>query len=288
MSIVFHNMELINETSPPPPTPSSGSASTASPTGGTQALDRAARLVAIIVEAPEPVTYSDLVEQTGLARSTASRLLQALERHELIERQGEGAYGAGPLFAHYADRFDHLDSLVSTAEPVLERLGLETGETVNLAVVRAGSVVHVSQVDTLNVIGAMNWIGVEIPSHCSALGKAFHAFDGLPLPTGRLERRTRHTITRRAHLEQELQTIRERGYATTRGEFEDGLVGVAAPVLDSEGAPAACIGVSGPDFRIGDDLDDIGALVKAECTRLSRSIRSSAAASSSAARITTG
>jgi DNA-binding IclR family transcriptional regulator len=71
-------------------------------TQGTQAVDRAAALIDLVVRAEEPLSYTELVEETGLARSTTSRLLAALERTELLERDDSGAYVAGPLFVLHA------------------------------------------------------------------------------------------------------------------------------------------------------------------------------------------
>ena len=239
-------------------------------TNGTQAINRAAELLSIVVRAEVPMTYTSLVDRTGLARSTASRVLQALETNELLERDNEGLYRGGPLFAHYAARHDRVAALLSAAEPALERIGEDTGETVNLAVARGNSVAHVAQIDTPHVIGAMNWIDVEVPPHCSAMGKAMYAFGALPFPEGRLERRTEHTITRLNTLERELGSVREQGFATTRSEFEDGLDGIAAPVFSVGHQLIACIGVSGPAFRIGDRHDQIGSLLLIECARLSQ------------------
>ena len=69
---------------------------------GTQAVDRAAALIDLVVRADEPLSFTELSEETGLARSTTSRLLAALERTELVERDAAGGYVAGPLFALYA------------------------------------------------------------------------------------------------------------------------------------------------------------------------------------------
>ena len=73
---------------------------------GTQAVDRAALLVSTVVLAPEPLASAELAEETGLPRSTTSRLLAALERTELLQRDDSGSYVAGPLFWLYASRHD--------------------------------------------------------------------------------------------------------------------------------------------------------------------------------------
>jgi IclR family transcriptional regulator, acetate operon repressor len=65
---------------------------------GTQAVDRAAGLLAVVVRAEGPVTITDLYKASGLPRSTTSRLLLALERNQLIRRVKDGAYVPGELF----------------------------------------------------------------------------------------------------------------------------------------------------------------------------------------------
>ena len=184
---------------------------------GTQAISRAAELLSIVVRAEDPMTHTSLVDRTGLARSTASRVLQSLERSDLLERDNDGLYRGGRLFAHYAARHDRVAALLSAAEPVLQRIGDDTGETVNLAVVRGRSVTHVAQIDTPHMVGTMNWIDIEVPPHCSALGKSMYAFGALPFPEGRLEHhyaaghsRTRTGLRSRTRLRDHPEQVRGR------------------------------------------------------------------------------
>src|ERR1700754_1891961 len=88
--------------------------------GGTQAVDRAAALIDLVVRAPDPLSFTELSEETGLARSTTSRLLAALERTDLVERDGAGGYVAGPLFALHAAIHDPWPQVARIARPVLE------------------------------------------------------------------------------------------------------------------------------------------------------------------------
>ena len=117
-------------------------------TTGTQAVDRAALLVSTVVRADEPLTFAELQSECGLPKSTTSRMLTALERTELLERNHSGSYIAGPLFWLYASRHDPWEELVRLARPTLERVGADTGETVNLSVARGDRVVQVAQVDS--------------------------------------------------------------------------------------------------------------------------------------------
>lgn len=221
----------------------------ATPTG-TQAVDRAARLLTEIVDAKQAVTFSELASRTGLAKSTTSRLLLALERNQLVRREGSGAYRAGELFVRHAWRSGREADLAEVAEPVLGRLAETTGETVNLGVARRGRVEQIAQVDSRYLLGATNWVGRPVPLHASALGKVLLADGATELPAGRLERCTARTITSRAALARELAEVRRRGYAVTDEELEAGLVAVAAPVLGAGGGVVAAISVSAPVNRL--------------------------------------
>ena len=108
-----------------------------SPTStGTQAIDRAAELLSRVVLADEKPGFRELVTDTGLAKSTASRLLQALERHRLVHRDDTGGYAAGALFALYASRHEPSTSTSRSRGPRCRSGADATGETVNLAVPR--------------------------------------------------------------------------------------------------------------------------------------------------------
>lgn len=237
---------------------------------GTQSLDRAAELLSLIVRSEGSVTYTKIVDQTGFARSTTSRLLQGLERNGLLERDRDGAFRGGALFAHYATRFDRVEALVAAANPTLERLVEATGETVNLAVARGDTVVQVAQIDSTYMLGAINWVGFDVPPHTSALGKVMYAFGSLPLPKGSLEQLTSNTITEPATFTAELEDVRKQGFAVTRGELEEGLNGLAAPVFGPDGRIVAAVGVSGPAFRIEESTAQFGELLVAEATQLSK------------------
>jgi DNA-binding IclR family transcriptional regulator len=237
---------------------------------GSQAVDRASALLTLVVESGAPRTFTSLVEELGLAKSTTSRLLQALERSRLLQRDQSGAFRPGALFSLYAARPSALHDLVELARPTLERIGDLSEETVNLAVPRGSELVHIAQIDSKYVLGATNWVGVNVPAHCTALGKVLFAFGALPLPRGNLERRTPHSPVDRAQLEHSLVEVRRRGWAVSLDELEVGLGAVAAPVRAVDGAVVAAISVSGPTTRINDHgITKLGDLLVAETRGLS-------------------
>lgn len=231
-------------------------------TAGSQAVDRAASLLDLVVSAPEPRTFTSLVEELGLAKSTTSRLLHALERNRLVQRDRGGSYRPGALFAVYAARQSTVHDLAELVQPVLERLAEESGETATFAIPRGRDVVQVSQADGRYLLGATNWVGSEVPPHCSAQGKVFLAFGQLVPAETRLEARTSATITTTAGLQTELAEVRRRGWAATWEELEVGLAAVAAPVRGPAGSVVGALSVSGPTARITRErLRSLGQLV---------------------------
>ena len=217
---------------------------------GTQAVDRAAQLLIEVVHCAGPVTFTELTSASGLAKSTTSRLLMALERNGLVQRDSRGGFRPGEVFVSYAWRSGAEAGLIPVAQPFLDRLGDATGETINLGVASRGLVEQIAQVDSTYMIGGTNWVGLSVPLHCSALGKVLLAHDAAALPPGRLARRTGHTITSREALATDLTEVRRRGYAVTNEELEPGLVAVAAPVYRDGATVVAALSVSGPASRL--------------------------------------
>jgi IclR family acetate operon transcriptional repressor len=218
---------------------------------GTQAVDRAARLLSEVVHASDPVTFTELTNVTGLAKSTASRLLLALERNHLVRRDGHGRFLPGEMFVSFAWRDGAgTSSLVAVARPFLDRLGKATGETINLGVAAGHSVEQIAQVDCTYLIGGTNWVGRPVPLHASGLGKVLLAYGAAKLPPGKLERCTDKTITSEASLRAELSAVRARGYAVTDEELEAGLIAFAAPVFRYDGTVVAAMSVSAPTSRM--------------------------------------
>ncbi|HET7387990.1 MAG TPA: IclR family transcriptional regulator [Nocardioidaceae bacterium] len=240
---------------------------------GTQAVDRACALVSLVVHADEPLSFTDLADESGLARSTTSRLLAALERTDLLQRDHDGGYVSGPLFALYASRHDPWLEASRLVLPHLQHLRDSLGETVNLGVPQGDSVAHVAQVDSEFLLAPRDWTQVTVPPHSSALGKVLYAHGCLALPSDPLERCTEQTVPDVAALERELDRIRRLGYAWAVDELEVGLTAVAAPVYRDRGEVIAAVGVSGPTARLVDDLGRVGRLLVEHAERISALLR---------------
>jgi DNA-binding IclR family transcriptional regulator len=214
---------------------------------GSQSIDRAARILVRLVESDHVITLNGLMEETQLPKTTAARLLRALERNGLAQRHPGGGFRPGPVLVDYARRDTAIGDLATLALPFLERLEELTGETTNIAIPTPAGVARLAQIDSPQPGG--NWVGRRIPSHASSMGKVFMAFGAAQPPFGRLQRLGPNTITSMPELLAELEQVRRDGYATTWEELEDGLCSTAAPVRGGRGTVIAAISVSAPTVR---------------------------------------
>jgi IclR family transcriptional regulator, acetate operon repressor len=241
---------------------------------GSQAIDRAARILVRLVESDDAVTLAGVVQETSLPKTTAARLLRALERNGLAQRKRGGGFRPGPVLVEYARRDASVGDLATLALPFLERLGQATGETANIGIPTPTGVSRLAQVDGNHPLGAGNWVGRRIPAHASSLGKVFMAFGAAQPPFGRLARYGASTITSLPELLRELEQVRRDGYATTWDELADGLCSAAAPVRGAKGTVLAAVSVSAPTVRTTESrLRELAAMVVAEADALSELIR---------------
>jgi DNA-binding IclR family transcriptional regulator len=236
---------------------------------GTQSIDRAAQVLVHVVETTDPPTVGVLSTRLGLPKSTASRVVGALERQGLIRRDGgAGQLLPGAVLQRYARRETGDAELVERASEVLDRLAQASGETINVGVPSLGAVELLDQRDSRHFLGSPSWIGRRVPAHGSALGKVFYAYGALPVPSGSLEPLAPHTVPAAEDLG--LDDVRARGYATAVEELEPGLWAVAAPVRDASGSVVAALSVSGPTVRLRRGvLHRLGRLLVEEARTLS-------------------
>jgi DNA-binding IclR family transcriptional regulator len=234
--------------------------------GGLQSVDRALQVLELLA-AWGTAGVSELATEIGVHKSTASRLLGALEARDLVEQTTErGKYRLGFGLAILARRVNvHLE-LTEQARTITEKLAHQVGESINVAVLRENFAVNVVQSRGQASVASHNWIGQLTPLHATSSGKVLLAhLDPVQrrrLTERGLERFTPHTQTDPVLLEKELALVVERGHATSYGELELGLNAVALPVRGQDGAVVAALTASGPAYRltperIADILDRI-------------------------------
>lgn len=219
-----------------------------------QSVDRAARILKVLASGPRRLGVSEISDRLDLARPTVHGLLQTLHAHGFVEQDRDSdKYQLGAGLLQLGNSYLDLNELRSRSLVHAERLAGRADAAVRVGVMHGASVVivhHVFRPDsTLQILE----VGAELPLHASALGKAMLAYapdyaldDLLAEPLTRLTSRTVTAST----LREQLNEVRERGFAREKDEAILGESSIASPIFDHSGHAVGAIGIVGDTDRI--------------------------------------
>ncbi len=231
--------------------------------GAVQSVDRAITILETVARLGE-AGVSELARELTVHKSTAFRLLATMAARGLVEQsEDRGKYRIGLGLVRIAGTSAARTDVVRAARPVGKQLATETGETVNIAVLRDDAALYVDQIAGAAGLQPHNWVGLRIPLHATSDGKVLLASlppDDVDDLLPRLEAHTERTLTRRSALHRELARVRERGYAIAVDELEEGLSALAAPIRDVHGDVVASLSLSGSTYRLSSDV--LGTIVE--------------------------
>lgn len=246
---------------------------------GTQSVDRAIAILKTFTHEESVLGVTEISQRNGLHKSTAHRLIAALEREGLLSQDpGTGRYRLGLSLLTLAGRVQVHEELQGIARPKLQDLAQRTRETANLSVLDGGEAIIVERVLAPGrQMLSFEWVGRRAHVHAVSTGKVLLAFlpedEGSKLMEGPLPSFTPATLTDRAALKKELNRVRRRGYATDIEELEEGLSGVAAPVRNSSQEVIAAVAISGPSSRItGKRIPELAQEVLTAAERISHDL----------------
>lgn len=219
-------------------------------------LDRAFRILSLLADA-KPRTLAEISEGIDLNPSTTFRMLSTLSYHRYVRRnEMTNQYQLGLACLELAQGYTLSDNLGRVAQTELEALRDETKETVHLVILDQMQVVYIEKIPGLHAIGIMSSsVGRHAPAYCTGVGKVLLAYlkeDQVRsfYDQNGLHRYTSNTITDLDLLMQQLAQVRCQGYALDKGEHEDEVRCVAAPIFDMEGKAVAAISISGSALRM--------------------------------------
>ena len=245
-----------------------------------KSLQKALRILVYMGEQAPEAGVTELASDLGLTKATVHRLLNAMERFDLIEKSVESErYRLGLKLYQLGSRAVESRSLRTEAHRLLQEMSRRSRETVSLALPAPGGVICLDRLESPHtIITVCTPIGTMFPAHCTAAGKAILAYlaedeiQEIAKRTG-LRQYTPFTITQLPELKENLRLIRQRGYAVDHQELERGLSGVAAPVLSAHERVIAAVGIAGPTLRFrGKELAQKVALVTEIGARLAMSL----------------
>lgn len=198
-------------------------------------------------------TLSDVASRTGLTRAGARRILLTLHTLGYVETDGK-LFMLTPRILDLG--FAYLSSMPihNVAEPVMEALVEHVQESCSAGVLDGTDIVYVLRVETRKILRNRLGVGSRLPAYCTSLGRMLLA--GQPdeevralLAQSTREARTRHTLTDPDAILAKVQQARRQGWCLVNQELEEGLVSVAAPIVNRAGNTVAALNISGQANR---------------------------------------
>jgi len=221
----------------------------------------AARLLKEFSYGSREIGVTELSRRLGIGKSTAHRLLHTLAEERLLERDPyTGAYRLGLAMYELGSVVSAHTDIHEACSPVIDELRNATRETVQVGVLDGREVVYVERRESPQAIRLFGRVGHRNDAYCTSTGKVLLAH----LPSERLETmligwelspHTPFTITDMNRLRQQLDLVRQRGWAEQVNETEMGAASIAAPIRNGLGEVVAALSVAGPAQRLqGDSL----------------------------------
>jgi len=219
-----------------------------------QSIDRATAILKALASGPRRLGVSELADRLGLARPTVHGLLQTLQSHGFVEQDRHSdKYQLGPGLLQLGYSYLDLNEMRARSIAQADHLASRTAAAVRVGVMHGSSVVVVHHVFRPDATFGVLEVGLQLPLHASALGKAVLAFSGSQVVDDLLAepllKLTKQTLTA-AELRNELGVIRDSGISTERDEAVLGESSVAAPIFDHGGQAVGAIGVVDSTDRI--------------------------------------
>jgi DNA-binding IclR family transcriptional regulator len=225
----------------------------------------------------EELGVSKISQELELPKSSVYGILSTLNHKGFVDKDNERSrYSLGLKLVELGNMARANLELRKIASPFLRAINQELDETVHLTILDGWEVMYIECIESAKMLRTYSVIGVRAPLSCTAVGKAILAYFPLErvdemITTMGLPRFTERTITDRATLLNELETIRRQGYSVDNSEHEEGVRCVGSAIRDREGKPIASISVSGPSQRISPSRDEeLGRLLIEKTDGISR------------------
>ena len=217
------------------------------------ALARGLEVLQACAASPEGITMAEAARRTGLARASVRRSLLTLVDVGYVVANGRD-FMLTPKVLSLGSGLSSL-SLPRVAQPLLDRLAEELGESVSLATLDGPEILYVARSEVRRIVGLTLQAGSRLPAYCTSMGRVLLAAlpaEDVPrhLPSV-LPARTPHTITKPEALRAVLGSVRDDGFCILDQELELGLRSLSVPVTDAGNRVMAALNVSTQAARTG-------------------------------------
>lgn len=213
-----------------------------------QSVDRAIRVLGVLQGARRS-SLSEIATRLGLPPSTVHGIIKTLVAHGMVRQDDSSRYQLGPAVLKLGNVYLDTLELRSRTFTWSEELARRTGYSVRTGVLLPDEVLIIHHEPRPDGTRQMPELGIVIPVHASALGKAILAY--LPdqaeqVLAGKLRNMTGDTITDPGELRKQLKEVTATALATEQEEAVLGECGAAAPIFDSSGSPVGAVGIVVP------------------------------------------
>jgi IclR family transcriptional regulator, acetate operon repressor len=259
---------------------------TAGSPAGEQRLSAIGKLVAVVEVLATESKVSRISRATGLATSTVHRILQSLVQAGWAQQDEDDGYLLGARLLAITARADDASFLAQKAVPFLRELRDATGDTVHLATRDGDEMLYVAKLDGRKAYHMRSHVGLTVPLHCSAVGKALLAAIPVEDVTAAVERtglpaRTERTLTDLDALLEHLEAVRAQGFSVDDQENETNIRCVGAVITGPRGLPVASVSVSSLKYDLnGARIGTYAQLVVAAARQISHALGSPPSATS--------
>lgn len=213
-----------------------------------QSLERGLSVILAFADNKPQLSLADLSTATGLSRPTVRRIVLTLEELGYIRSEGR-LFSLTPHVLALGNAYLSSLNLTEVAQPLMEEVTRETGQTCSLAALDGEDAVYLARVPARKVMSITLTTGTRLPAYATSMGRIL--LSGLPeadlakfLDVIELHPLTPRTITDRERLHQVIAEARVRGWALVDQEFEDGVRSFSAPIRDATGRVIASLSMS--------------------------------------------
>lgn len=213
----------------------------------------------VVIQAFTPhspqMTISQLSLRTGLSRAAVRRCLYTLCKLGFAGADAAQRYSLRPKMLSLANTYTASSTLANAAQPILERMSAQLGESFSVATLDGEDIVYIARTSVTRVMSVDLHIGSRLPAFCTSMGRVLLAW----LPQDQLEAFlarvaltpfTPRTVDSVDKLRSILRNVRRNGYALCDQEFEVGLRSIAVPVQAPNGRVVATVNLSGNASRM--------------------------------------
>ena len=221
------------------------------------------------------LSLTEIASRTGIDTATVLRLLTTYCVAGYLRRdETTNLYSLTARILRLSQGITWYQVLIEVARPHLTDLRDHVSEVVHLGVIEDNRVVYIDKLEAAQSVKLVSAVGQIMPLNTTALGKALLAArvasggESLADYKEGFESRTARSLTSDKRLGDELKRTAERGYSIDDMENEDGVLCVGAPIFNRSGVAIAALSVSGPEYRMRQHIEDVGA----RCSKVAEQI----------------